>query len=88
VYGIADDYWDGVGCPAYADFWVLVDGQVRFSRKGVQVHQGGTISVVLSDQDRFLTLVTTDGGKGSPEYDNRTSFNDWSVFGEPCLIFD
>jgi hypothetical protein len=88
VYGIADDYWMGVGCPAYADFWVLVDGQVRFSRKGVQVHQGGSITVALSDSDRFLTLVTTDGGKGSPEYDNRTSFNDWSVFAEPCLIVE
>ncbi|HOK67368.1 MAG TPA: FecR domain-containing protein [Anaerohalosphaeraceae bacterium] len=88
VYGIADEYLDGGGCPAYADFWVLVDGQVRFVRKGVQVRQGGTISVPLSNQDRFLTLVTTDGGKGSPEYDNRTSFNDWSVFGEPCLVFE
>lgn len=88
AYGIADEYLDGGGCPAYADFWVLVDGQVRFVRKGVQVRQGGTISVSLSNQDRFLTLVTTDGGKGSPEYDNRTSFNDWSVFGEPCLVFE
>lgn len=88
VYGIADEYLDGGGCPAYSDFWVLVDGRVRFVRKGVKIHQGGTISVPLSNQDRFLTLVTTDGGKGSPEYDNRTSFNDWSLFGEPSLVFE
>jgi ferric-dicitrate binding protein FerR (iron transport regulator) len=88
VYGIADEYLDGGGCPPYSDFWVLVDGQVRFVRKGVKIHQGGTISVPLSDRDRYLTLVTTDGGKGSPEFDNRTSFNDWSLFGEPSLVFE
>lgn len=87
VYGIADDYSDGkLGCPAYADFWVLVDGQVRFCKKGVQVHQGGSISVALSEEDRFLTLVTTDGGQGSPEFENRTSFNDWCIFGQPVLL--
>jgi hypothetical protein len=87
AYGISDEYLDGgTGFQAYADFWVLVDGQVRFCKKGVKVHQGGSISVVLSKQDRFLTLVTTDGGQGSPEYDNRTSFTDWCIFGRPVLL--
>ena len=87
VYGIADDYVDGgAGCQPCADFWVLVDGQVRFCKKGVQVYQGGAISVELSEKDRFLTLVTTDGGPGSPEYNGRTSINDWCILGQPVLV--
>jgi hypothetical protein len=47
---------------AEVDVWVLVDGQVRSSRKGLRADQGYDIHVDLADQDRFLTLVVTDGG--------------------------
>ena len=63
---------------AKADFWVLVDGQVRFSSKGMQ--PGDTpenIHVELQEQDRFLTIVTTDG-----DGDNS---NDWCIFASPSL---
>lgn len=87
TYGISDNYVNGgAGCPPYADFWVLVDGQVRFCKKGVLIHQGGSISVVLSEEDRFLSLVTTDGGQGTPDFEHRTSVNDWSLFGRPVLL--
>ncbi len=71
------------GLPALqkADFWVLVDGRVRFQRKGVQVHTGGIpLDVELDAQDRFLTLMVTDGG------DNHGY--DWGVFAEPALKFE
>lgn len=61
-----------------ADFWVLVDGQVRFDRRGMQVQTGGVpIDIELNEDDRFLTLVVTDGG------DNHGY--DWGVFAEPAL---
>jgi len=61
-----------------ADFWVLVDGQVRFSRRGVQIRSGAaTVTVSLTDADRFLSLVVTDGGDG---------YNyDWGAFVEPAI---
>jgi len=63
-----------------ADFHVLVDGQVRFSRKDVTIRDGAIeLSVVLEPGDRFLTLVTT---QGSDPWGNT---NDWTLFGEPCL---
>lgn len=70
---------------AVADFWVLVDGQVRFHEKGITAFNGGRLDIKLSDTDRFLTLVTTDGGKESLSWKNRTAYQDWCVFAEPRL---
>ncbi len=44
------------------DFWILVDGQIRYEKKRLKI-EDGTISfdVVVSPEDRFLTLVVTDG---------------------------
>jgi NPCBM/NEW2 domain len=73
--------------PCNADFWVLVDGKVRFSqtvvrRKGM----AGQIDVALAEGDRFLTLITTDGsdpdGDAAP---HRATDSDWCVFAEPIL---
>jgi len=54
----------GDNMPDYseADVWVLVDGQVRSSRKALGSDQGYNVRVDLTDTDRFLTLVVTDGG--------------------------
>jgi hypothetical protein len=46
-----------------ADIWVLVDGEVKSSKKSLRADQGYDIHVEISDTDRFLTLVVTDGGK-------------------------
>ncbi|AQT68196.1 FecR protein [Anaerohalosphaera lusitana] len=61
-----------------AGFFVLVDGQVRF-----QIHAshseltGRPCSISIRDNDRYLTLVTTDGGD-SP-------LGDWCMFAMPAL---
>lgn len=76
-------------CPCNADFWVVVDGQVRYSlqrykQKGVL----NEVSVELKDTDRFLTLVTTDGGDpDQPDggFYTRAISCDWCVFAEPVL---
>jgi hypothetical protein len=73
--------------PCNADFWVLVDGKVRYSLRNCRQKGKLTdISVELSDKDRFLTLVTTDGG--DPDilriYERAISC-DWCVFAEPVL---
>lgn len=62
----------------HADFWVLVDGEERFKRQGLQIQSGGVpVRLELNDQDRFLTLVVTDGGDGN-------GF-DWGAFADPAL---
>jgi hypothetical protein len=61
-----------------SDFWLLVDGKKRFEAIGMDVDsKPQEISVPLSTQERFVTLVTTDGD-GRPNYD-------WSFFAEPRL---
>jgi hypothetical protein len=61
-----------------ADFWVLVDGKKRFEAVGMNVNsEPPEISVPLSRQERFLTLVTTDGNGGA-------NF-DWGFFAKPRL---
>jgi hypothetical protein len=58
-------------------FWVLVDGQLRFSRKlGVVPAQSEQIHVPIGPRDHFLTLATTHPG----EYRYC-----WGMFAEPAL---
>jgi len=73
--------------PCHADFWVLVDGEVRFSRRGVsEKGLAGEIEVALAEGDRFLTLMTTDGGDPDGEVSpHRSTDSDWCVFAEPNL---
>jgi hypothetical protein len=76
------------------DFWVLVDGKVRYSKRNVtQKDFEDLVSIELGDNDRFLTLATTDGG--DPESRTRQdglifkSINsDWCVFADPVLILE
>jgi hypothetical protein len=75
VCGVSDEAGKGAN---KADFWVLVDGQKRFEAKGLQSGTGfREISIPLNSQDRFLTLVSTDGDL-SPNYD-------WGFFALPRL---
>ena len=86
-YGIAD-LEENVGCNA--DFWILIDGQVRMSRYNVtQKGVLNDVSIELGSSDRFLTLVTTDGG--DEDYSGiyqRPYTSDWCVFIEPTLILE
>lgn len=66
------------GSPVYADIWVFVDGQVRCQRRRIGGRDGAFhISIPLGKNDRFLTLVGTDGGNDI--------FADWITFGDPRL---
>lgn len=76
------DFWSD------SEFWVLVDGRLRFHRKVIGEHGPvGTIAVDLTRRDRFLTLATTDGGDGRPP-DGRATSADWCLFVEPVLEMD
>lgn len=77
-----------------ADFWVLIDGAVRYRK--VNVREKGVIDFVdipLSEQDRFLTLVATDGGDPNIRLAGSSSIeqsmdSDWCVFGAPVLVLE
>jgi hypothetical protein len=59
-------------------FTVLVDGQVRFSRRLVTVpSETAEIRIPLNANDRFLTLITTDC--------NGVNTCAWALFAEPAL---
>jgi len=77
VYGHRDFY--------KADFWVLVDGQIRFKTTGSRWQmQASSVRVNLNEHDKFLTLAVTDGGKSPNE--RRNALYDWGLFAEPALI--
>ncbi len=64
-----------------ADMWVLVDGKIRGKAVGIQPASEPTaIDIELKDEDRFLTLVSTDN-------DGETH-DDWCLFANPVLVTD
>ncbi len=64
-----------------SDFWVLVDGQRKFELPGVTKDASGQkVDVLIKPEDRFLTLVTTDGGENTE--------NDYCLFARPVLELD
>ncbi len=67
---------------ANLDIWVLVDGKVKYVSRKVKFNSKHNINIDLSDTDRFLTLVITDGGDWG-----QTSF-DWGLFINPCLVLE
>jgi hypothetical protein len=49
------------------DFWVLVDGQIRYEKKAITLKNNHVdFNIELNPHDRFLTLIVTDGS-GSEE---------------------
>lgn len=72
------DYADeGSARQATVDFWVLVDGRVRFTTtRSPLPPESEWIDVRLSPEDRFLTLVTTGTG---------TCTFGWGMFAAPTL---
>jgi hypothetical protein len=65
------------------DFWVLVDGQIRYEKAGLD-HIEGDVSfdIELALEDRFLTLIVTDGSR--PERKSEWS-NDFFYLIDPQI---
>jgi hypothetical protein len=62
--------WANANPPPTADFRVFVDGQMRFEKLDFARNlEGVPFDVDLSSGDRFLTLISTDGGN-SNRYDH------------------
>lgn len=87
--GISETAWRDCN----ADFWVLVDGRIRYKKMAVQ--QKGladTLQIELSGRDRFLTLVVTDGKDQPRELADgficQSIDCDWCVFGSPVLVVE
>jgi hypothetical protein len=61
-----------------ADIWVFVDGRLKFKRTRFRPKEGAVpIDVEIGVNDRYLTIVVTDGGNGN--------WRDRVVFGDPVL---
>jgi len=43
-----------------ADFWIVVDGQVRKSLTAMPINSSESVRIALQPEDRFLTIITTD----------------------------
>jgi len=44
------------------DFWILVDGQIKYQKQGLRLEDGViSINVDFSAKDQYLTLIVTDG---------------------------
>lgn len=72
-----------------ANFYVLVDGQLRYSllrytQKGVL----NDVLVKLEDTDRFLTLATTENVDQIDYMTNSTLYENWCIFTEPVLVLE
>ncbi len=73
---VAEDEGDAL---PRASFFVLVDGREVFRRDNCQISDDGDdITIPLTVEDRFLTLMLTNGK------DNRTRW-DWGLFARPTL---
>ena len=76
-----------------ADFWIVVDGELRYSKLNVK-EKGyiDSIDIPIGQEDQFLTIITTDGGDPkSRTFEGRTVKSidsDWTMFGSPVLVLD
>ncbi len=77
LYGVSETAWEKSGKKSRADFWILVDGVVHVTKTMASSQGSAFASVALTDQDRFLTLMTTEGDDGMG--------TDWTMFAEPAL---
>ncbi len=78
--------------PCNADFWILVDGELKYKKTQVREKwEFYTVDIELSLNDRFLTLITTDGlaSEDQETDDNHNAIDsDWCRFVEPRLILE
>ena len=63
AWGGITEYVDGIsGRPADIDFWVLVDGEIKYKRELLKVKDGVIeFNIDLNKENRFLTFIVTDG---------------------------
>jgi hypothetical protein len=75
-----------------ADFWVLVDGKVRFKKEQVKTGEIHSVDIELSENDHFLTLVETDGGDPASRIVDGQAVpateSDWGMFVNPILVLE
>ena len=75
--------------PTGVAFWILVDGEIRYQQEtGETVGSLGPVTVDLSQSDRFLTLVTTEGSVSESQADRFNVGYDWGIFDRPVLILE
>jgi hypothetical protein len=61
-YGVAEGLDEDKAEHNYSDFYVLVDGQERLKTLDMEYRTGlKAADLILTDNDRFLTLMTTEG---------------------------
>lgn len=70
---------------SHFDIWVLVDGQVRFSKTMMAPHQSFPVNIALTEQDRFLSIVVTDGIEDQSGAIPKNHC-DWCLLGRPELV--
>jgi hypothetical protein len=72
---------------ANASFWILVDGNERFGKTDVTTNQESMpVEVNLDRQERYLTLVVTDGDLQNDSNGKQLDIsNDYGLFAEPVL---
>jgi hypothetical protein len=75
-----------------ADFWVLVDGKLKFHQTQVKAEELFAIDLELSENDRFLTLVITDGNDPKERMFNNFAAaeidSDWGMFADAVLVLE
>ncbi len=65
------------------DLWVLVDGKLKYSQTDLSTSKQFDIDIPLQENDRFLSLVVTQGKRVPGE--TQVDAWDWLLFGEPEL---
>jgi hypothetical protein len=69
------------------DFWIVVDGEVRYEKTGLMLEDHKvSFDIELGPEDRFLTLIVTDGFRpGEASRDYAAWNNDFFYLVEPKL---
>ena len=75
-----------------ADFGILVDGELRYKKEHVKTKELYSVDIALSQEDRFLTLVMTEGDDPKERmWENRVLTaidSDWGMFVDPVLVLE
>ncbi len=68
-----------------ADVYVLIDGKIKYNQSAMDnCNSIYNIDLEIKETDRFLTLISTDGG--DPDDTLISTWADWCVFAKPELI--
>lgn len=68
------------------DFWVLVDGQIRYEKNALKLEDGSiSFNIDLNPEDRFLTLIVTDGTASGGKRGYTPFNNDFFYLVDPRL---